>query len=158
MDGTTYTYTTTTTTGPVDYAMAAGVMVGTFIFFALVYVITALLLGLIFKKFGEPAWKAWVPVYNNWVMLELGDQAGWWSILMFIPIVNIVAVVFTYIAYYKIGLKLGKPGAFVLWAIFLPIVWVIWLAVDKSRPVADGDANQIGSQPPVPLAPTTPAM
>jgi hypothetical protein len=38
-----------------------------------------------------------------------------------------------YIAMYHIGKKLGKDGVFVLLAIFLPIVWLIWLAVDKSK-------------------------
>jgi len=37
-----------------------------------------------------------------------------------------------YIAMYNISLKFGKESTFVLWAIFLPIVWLIWLAVDKS--------------------------
>jgi hypothetical protein len=38
-----------------------------------------------------------------------------------------------YIAQYRIGLKLGKPGAFVLLAIFLPLVWYVWLACDDSK-------------------------
>lgn len=36
------------------------------------------------------------------------------------------------IGMYNIGLKLGKSSSFVLLAIFLPLVWLIWLAVDKS--------------------------
>lgn len=97
------------------------------------YVVTALLLSRIFKKAGVEAWKAWVPVYNSWVLLELGDQKGFWAVLAFVPVVNIVSIVFMYIAMYNIGLKLGKGGEFVLWAIFVPIVWLIWLAVDDSK-------------------------
>jgi len=92
----------------------------------------AFLLGKIFTKAGVPAWKAWVPVYNSWVTLELGGQQGFWAVLALVPVVNIVSVVFLYIAMYNIGLKLGKEGAFVLLAIFLPLVWYIWLAVDGS--------------------------
>lgn len=115
---------------------AAGVIL-VFVFFAIAaavagYVVTAYLLGRIFKKAGEKPWKAWVPVYNNWVLLELGGQQGFWAVLAFIPIVNIVALVFTCIAFYNIGLRFGKDGAFVLLAIFLPIVWLIWLAFDSS--------------------------
>jgi len=97
-----------------------------------VYVVMAIFLGKIFKKAGIESWKAWVPIYNNWVLLELGDQKGYWAVLAIIPVVNIVAAVFMYIAMYNIGLKFGKEGAFVLLAIFLPLVWMIWLAVDKS--------------------------
>src|SRR5690606_4273977 len=85
-----------------------------------------------FKKAGVESWKAWVPVYNNWVMLQLGGQQGWWAVVAFIPVANLVAAVFMCIAMYNIGLKLGKEGAFVLLAIFLYAVWLIWLAVDKS--------------------------
>ena len=108
-------------------------MLMTLVFAAIAYVVIALLLARIFKKAGVESWKAWVPVYNSWVLLELGDQKGFWAVLAFVPVVNIVAAVFMYIAMYNIGLKLGKGGEFVLWAIFLPIVWLIWLAVDDSK-------------------------
>lgn len=117
-------------------AVAAGAIL-TFVLFAFLlaaafYVVTALLLGRIFKKAGVESWKAWVPVYNGWTLLELGGQQGFWAVLALIPGVNIVSAVFMYIAMYNIGLKFGKEGAFVLLAIFLPIVWFIWLAVDDS--------------------------
>jgi len=114
----------------------AGVMAAVMIFMliaaAIVYIITSLSLASIFKKAGVESWKAWVPVYNAWVMLELGGQKGYWAILLLIPVVNIVASIFVLIAMYHVGLKLGKPGEFVLLAIFLPLVWYVWLAVDKS--------------------------
>lgn len=133
---------------------AAGVMIYVFLF-ALVlivisYVVSAYLLGRIFKKAGIKSWKAWVPVYNNWIMLEMGDQKGFWAVLAFVPFVNIVSMVFMYIAMYHIGLKLHKEGAFVLLAIFLPIVWFIWLAVDSST----WEGKKTAPQP----QPTTPVQ
>lgn len=101
--------------------------------FTVIYVVMALLLMQLFKKAGLAQWPAWVPIYNNWKLFEIGGQQGFWAILMLVPVVNIVAAVFMFIAQYHIGLKLGKSGAFVLWAIFLPLVWFIWLAVDKSK-------------------------
>ena len=113
-------------------ALAVGTIIFAIIITVVAYVLNAFLLGRIFKKAGVEQWKAWVPVYNSWVMLELGDQKGWWAVLMLVPFVNIVALVFLIIAEYNIGLKLGKEGVFVLLAIFLPLVWLIWLAFDKS--------------------------
>jgi len=95
------------------------------------YVLTSLCLMRIFKKAGVQPWIAWVPFYNTWKVLEIGGQQGFWAVLAIIPIVNIVSTVFTYIALYNIGLKLGKSGSFVLLAIFLSPVWLIWLAFDK---------------------------
>jgi hypothetical protein len=127
---------TTTTSNP-EAAAAAIAITGGFVLFtllilAVIYVVSAIFLGMIFKKAGVKPWIAWVPFYNSWKMLELGGQQGFWAVLAIIPIVNYVSAVFMYIAMYHIGKKLGKDGVFVLLAIFLPIVWLIWLAVDKS--------------------------
>lgn len=134
-------------------AMLIGMMVFVLIGAVIGYVINSLLLSRLFKKAGVEQWKAWVPVYNVWVMLELGGQKGWWAILMLIPVVNIVALVFYFIAAYHIGLKLGKEGVFVLLAIFLPIVWLIWLAFDKST--WNGVAPAATAAAPAPAQPIT---
>jgi hypothetical protein len=119
---------------PVVAAAFIGFMLMFFFLFVLVcYVVYSFLLGRIFKKAGVPQWAAWVPVYNSWKMLELGGQQGFWAVLALIPIVNIASAVFMYIAMYHIGRKLGKEDWFVLLAIFLPIVWLIWLGFDDSK-------------------------
>jgi len=112
--------------------MSAFMIVLIVVIVLLMYVLTSFLLSRIFKKAGVEGWKAWVPVYNNWILFELGGQKGYWAVLTLVPVVNIVATVFMFIAMYHIGLKLGKEGAFVLLAIFLPLVWMAWLAFDKS--------------------------
>ncbi len=137
-----YYYTTTSLDSsnavtPADAATAAAVGIGFLIFWlillAAVYVVVAIFLGRIFKKAGLPSWIAWVPFYNTWKLLEIGGQQGIWAILAIIPLVNYVSAVFVFIAMYHIGKKLGKDGTFVLLAIFLPIVWLVWLGVDKSK-------------------------
>src|SRR5687768_8795258 len=146
-----------TTTTQLSPEAAAGITLGITIFaiiaFLVSYAVTAFLLGRIFKKAGVEPWKAWVPFYNNWVLLELGDQKGFWAIIAIIPFVNIVSIVFMFIAMYNIGLKLGKVSWFVLLAIFLPLVWLIWLAFDKST------WNNVAAAPsttPPQTPPTTP--
>jgi hypothetical protein len=129
-------YTSGSEVSPETAAATAAIAIGAIVFglivFAILYVVFSLLLGKIFKKAGVPSWIAWVPFYNNWKMLEIGGQQGFWAVLAIIPFVNYVALVFMFIAMYHIGKKLQKEGTFVLFAIFLPIVWYIWLAVDKS--------------------------
>jgi hypothetical protein len=129
-------YETHSTTANVEPEVAGVVVAGIaflYIFFTIVsYVVTAILLARIFKKAGIASWSAWVPIYNSWRLLEIGGQQGFWSLLFFVPVLNIVSTVFLYIAMYNIGLKLGKSGQFVLLAIFLTLVWLVWLAVDKS--------------------------
>lgn len=137
-----------------------GIILGIIVFIITIgliaYIIISYLLSRIFKKAGVAGWKAWVPVYNTWVTLQLGGQKGWIALLLLAPLVvdiislapgaetatlylmiiavliSLTATVFLYIAMYKIGLHFGKEDYFVLWAIFLPIVWYAWLAFDQS--------------------------
>ena len=122
------------------------------------YVVNSIFLAKIFKKAGEEGWKAWVPVYNLWVLLELGEQPGWISLLLlpaFIPflgvLIALVPAVYSAIAAYKIGLKFGKEGVFVLLYIFLPLVWVIWLAVDSKAVWKGGDKKTPPASPSQPV-------
>ncbi len=120
-----------------DTAVAASVFV-TFAIIALLCTIgayVAMAFGLmgIFKKAGVEGWIAWVPFYNNWKLLEIGGQQGFWAVLAIIPFVNIVSAVFMIIAMYHVGLKLGKSGVFVLLAIFFPIIWALILGFDSSK-------------------------
>jgi hypothetical protein len=129
-----YSYTTSSSGSE---AVAFGILVFIFmfglIFSAAAYFLTAVCLLKIFRKANtDNQWAAWVPFYNFWKLLELGGQKGYWSILSLVPIVNIAAAVFMFIAQYHVGKKLGKGGEFVLWAIFFPYVWFIWLAFDRS--------------------------
>jgi hypothetical protein len=102
-------YTTSSANAEAALAVGFGVMIFALIFSVAMYVVFALCLMRIFKKAGiEQPWAAWVPIYNNWKLLEVGGQQGFWAVLALIPVVNIVSVVFMYISMYNVGLKLGK--------------------------------------------------
>ena len=129
----TYQYGPTATDAAVAASVLATLMLVTLIFSIGAYVIMALGLMRIFKKAGVEGWIAWVPFYNNWKLLEIGGQQGFWAVLAIIPFVNIVSAIFIIIAMYHVGLKLGKSGVFVLLAIFLPLIWVLILGFDSSK-------------------------
>ena len=114
-------------------AVMAAVLMFSLFLGVITYIISAIFLGKIFKKAGVEGYIAWIPFYNTWKLLEIGGQPGYWAVLAIIPFVNYASAVFMYIAMYHIGLKLGKSGAFVVLAIFLPLVWLIWLAIDESK-------------------------
>ncbi|MBM3210311.1 hypothetical protein FJZ39_03140 [Candidatus Saccharibacteria bacterium] len=116
----------------VDSTLVAAFFIFSLIVALIAYVVSSYLLGRIFKKAQVPSWIAWVPFYNVWKILELGGQHGAWSLLTIIPGLNLLALIFVYIAMYQIGLKLEKPGVFVILAIFAQLVWLGWLAFDKS--------------------------
>jgi hypothetical protein len=45
-----------------------------------------------FTKAGEPGWAVFIPIYNYWVMLRIGDNDEVLNlVLMFIPIIQLYA-------------------------------------------------------------------
>lgn len=113
------------------------------------YIYSAITLGKIFKKAGQPSWAAWVPFYNSWVFLEIGELPGALIFLSLIPGLGALAlVVLTQVAAYRIGLKLGKSGEFVLLSIFLYPVWLGILAFGKSQWV--GQVTPTATTPTIP--------
>lgn len=119
-------------------ATAAGgaeMMIALFIvgvIFLPIIIVSIVAMWRIFTKAGEAGWKSLIPIYNAWVFLKLGNQAGWWALVALIPLVNIVSAVFMAIAAYNIGLKLQKEGWWVILYILVPFVWMLILAFDKS--------------------------
>ena len=78
------------------------------IFWIGVYVWMAACLQIIARKTSTPnGWLAWIPIANIYLMCKVGDKPGWWTILFFIPIVNIV---FTVIVWMKIAEARNKPS------------------------------------------------
>ena len=107
------------------------------LFFLVIYVVTyvifAFLTGRIFKKAGVAPWKAWVPFLNNWKIYEIGGREGFWSLLVFVPIVNIVSLVFFYMAVHNINLKLKYGAGMTVLAIMLPAIWLIVVGLSKEE-------------------------
>jgi hypothetical protein len=110
-----------------------------YIFFILIltigaYVFVSICLSKVFKKAGIKPWIAWVPFYNNWKFFEMGSFHGALSLLTLVPYAGTLAFMILYwISAYRIGLRFGKEGAFVLLSIFLSPVWLGILAFDKSK-------------------------
>lgn len=127
----TYTYTNSADATAVAAAGIAIFLVAMGIALV-VYIVHAIFLGMVFKKAGVAGWKAWVPVLNNWKMLEIGGQKGFWAILALVPIVNIVSLVFTIIATHNINLKLRFDVGMTVVAILFTTVWLVIVALSKN--------------------------
>ena len=85
------------------------------------YIVFAFLLQKILEKCGvENPWFAWIPILNIYKVFEAGDNNNpvLWTILSLIPCVNIVAAIYSIIAWVKICQKLNKsPWLLLLWLI-----------------------------------------
>lgn len=70
----------------------------------------------IYVKWGEKGWKILIPFYNMWLYFKHTLGKGWMSLLLFIPLVNIV---FGYMASWKMFKGFGfGTGLCVLFLVF----------------------------------------
>ena len=72
------------------------------------YVWMALCLQIIARKTATPnTWLAWIPIANIYLMCKVAGKPGWWTVLFFIPIANIV---FAILVWMKIAEARNQPG------------------------------------------------
>lgn len=113
--------------------------------FMMMYSVILMVVGLValvalyklFKKCGKPGWAAIIPIYNMWVLLQIGDLPGWLSL---IPGVNVICVL---IAYANIGKKFNKSTAFILGLIFLTPIFLCILAFGKDKPDKESENQTV---------------
>lgn len=98
----------------------------------------------VFTKAGRPGWECIIPIYNTYVMLLIAGKPGWWLVLFFIPVVNLVVSIIAMVA---LAEAFGKSAGFGIGLAFLPMIFIPILGF--------GDAKYVrGSVPPPPPAPT----
>lgn len=61
-----------------------------FLFFLIVQVVHFLGTWKLYQKAGRKPWEAAIPVYNAVVLMKIIDRPVWWTLLLFIPIVNLI--------------------------------------------------------------------
>ncbi|MFT4661637.1 MAG: hypothetical protein ACI8XB_001915 [Patiriisocius sp.] len=69
-----------------------------------------------FEKAGKPGWGFLIPIYNLILMCEIAKKPGWWVVMFFIPIANII---FLIMMFDGISKNFGKDSGFTVGLIFL---------------------------------------
>ena len=96
--------------------------------FVIAYIVVGLLLiaayWQVLAKAGYPGWGAIIPIYNAYLLIKVAGKPGWWLVLLFIPVVNIVIDLLVSLG---VARNFGKSdgfgiGIFFLAFIFLPII------------------------------------
>jgi hypothetical protein len=103
---------------------------GSFVFGIVVAVLAVVILYKIFEKAGVEGWKAFIPLYNIFVLYELTWGNGFVSLLLLVPIVDIVISVMTAI---KLAKAFGKGTGFGIGTFFFPVICKGIIAFDESR-------------------------
>ncbi len=61
-----------------------------FVFFLIVQVIHFLGTWKLYESAGRKRWQAAIPVYNAIVLMKIIGRPTWWTVLLFIPIINLI--------------------------------------------------------------------
>ncbi|RZJ36147.1 MAG: signal peptidase I [Flavobacterium sp.] len=61
-----------------------------FVFFLIVQVIHFLGTWRLYEAAGRKRWEAAVPVYNAIILMKIIGRPAWWTILLFVPVVNLI--------------------------------------------------------------------
>lgn len=103
-----------------DYGLFSGM---SWLMWLVVYVWIAICLQIIANKTNTPnGWLAWIPIANIYLMCNIAGKPGWWIILFFIPIANIV---FAIIVWMGIAKARGKAS----WLGILMIIPLVNLVI-----------------------------
>jgi hypothetical protein len=103
---------------------------------------------------GDPAWAAFVPIYNFIVLLKVAGRPlvwGWFLLLPIIPIVGSLGLlVVSIIILHDVSKSFGHGGGFTVGLVLLaPIFWyILWLGPSQYRGPA-ALAGGYGGQPPM---------
>ena len=79
----------------------------------------------VFEKAGLPGWGILIPIYNAYLFLKIAKRPGWWLLLWFIPLVNIVIAI---IVVFDIAKYFGKSTGFGFGLLFLSFIFYPILA------------------------------
>ena len=96
--------------------------------FFTIWIITCIVIAVIaiagmwkaFEKANQPGWACLIPIYNMYIMLKIGGKPGWWLILFFIPLANVIFLIWTY---NMISKSFGKDEGFTIGLIFLGFIF-----------------------------------
>jgi len=109
--------------------------IGGLIFFVIWLAIVIIVIAGTWKAFvkaGKPGWGCLIPIYNVILMLQIAGRPGWWVLLFFVPIVNVVIAI---IMCLDVAKNFGKGIGFALGLIFLGAIFWAILGFGEYRPV-----------------------
>ena len=73
------------------------------------YAYFAICLQVMARKTDTPnGWLGWIPIVNMYLLCKIGGKPGWWLILFFIPLLNIIMMILVWMGAAR---NRGKPQA-----------------------------------------------
>jgi hypothetical protein len=106
-----------------------------------IYILYSYILGLVFQKAHQKMWKAFVPIYNNWVYFELGGVPGALSLIALLGLIpsvgfaaSLIVLIFYTWASIEIARRFSKSLIFAIFGLVIfSIIGIMILAFGDSK-------------------------
>ncbi|MDX2360768.1 MAG: DUF5684 domain-containing protein [Crocinitomicaceae bacterium] len=95
-----------------------------------------------FKKASKPGWASIVPIYNFIVLLEIAKKPKWYIFMFFVPIANIVFMIYMCSGLSK---NFGKDDGFTVGLVLLGQIFTAILGFGDDKYLGDSEKNQHAS-------------
>lgn len=112
-------------------------------------VVVLMIVGMwkMFEKAGRPGWASLIPFYNSYVACEIARLPILWFILLFIPIVSIVAWIMICM---KVAENFGKTGGYGIGLALLGFVFFPMLGFSDAQYQGTAGISQDTAMPSIP--------
>lgn len=137
-------------------ATSSGGAGGLLFFYLIVYVVFALGVWGAYKKAspqGDPAWSAFIPIWNYIVLLKVAGRPTWWAWFLLLPLVpflgSIALLVLSIIVLNDVSKSFGHGPGFTVGLVLLSPVfwWILWLGSSQYRGPAGPLGAGVGAYP-----------
>jgi hypothetical protein len=108
---------------------SAGASIGIIVYIVIV-IFELAAMWRVFTKAGRYGWGAIIPIYNIYLLCKIAGRPGWWTVLFFIPIVNLVMAI---IVWHGISRAFGHGAGFTVGLILLPFIFIPILGFGDSQ-------------------------
>lgn len=109
-----------------------------FIFFLIVQAIHFAGTWKLYVRAGRKAWEAAIPVYNAVVLMKIINRPRWWTILLFIPIVNLIMIPVVWVETARsFGFNTFKDTALVIFTAGLYLYYINYATAAPYKPNRD---------------------
>lgn len=110
-------------------------------------------LSKLFPYLGLPSSHGWIPLWNQWQLINRAGLPGWVVLLVVVPGLVVVGIVFSIMAVHRLNKEFGKDASYTVLGAFLPPIWAMLLASHISDGMYAGASVYTGQSAFPPLAP-----
>ena len=84
----------------------------------------------IYEKSNQPGWSIFIPIYSTIIFLRIINKPWYWFILFYIPLINLIFLVWSTALLSK---KFGKDLGFTIGLLLLPFIFLPILGYGSSK-------------------------